>query len=138
MVKWLLNALALVIVASLIPGFHLDSFWAALIAAAILGVSNILIRPILLILTLPINIISLGFFTFVVNALMLELTSSVVKGFTIDSFGAALIGAILLWAISLFLDGLNDPDNFGLELKKGRKRRAQRVTYVDEEKEDGR
>lgn len=99
--RWLVNALALILVSQIVTGIEVDSFYAALIAALILGLVNAVIRPILLLLTLPINFLTLGLFTFVINALMLLLTSSVVKGFTIDGFGPALIGALVLWLISL-------------------------------------
>jgi len=102
--RWLLNALALILVSRLIAGFNVSSIWSALIAAAILGLVNILIRPVILLLTLPINFLTLGLFTFVVNAAMLLLVSSIVRGFSIDGFGTALIGAILLWLVSMVLD----------------------------------
>lgn len=106
LLRWLLNALALILVSKLLAGFGVASLWSALIAAAILGLVNVLVRPILLVLTLPINLLTLGLFTFVVNALMLLLVSSIVRGFTIDGFGTALIGALLLWLISMVLDFL--------------------------------
>ena len=98
--RWLINTLALLFIAQLVPGFVVENFFSALIAALVLGLVNAFVRPILLLLTLPINLLTLGLFTFVVNALMLLLVSHVVKGFTITSFAAAFIGALLLWAIS--------------------------------------
>lgn len=109
LLRWLLNAIALLLIANLLPGFHVDSFYAALIAALVLGLVNILIKPFLLLLTFPINIVSLGLFTFVINAVMLLLVSSVVKGFTIDGFGAAFLGALLLWIISMGINMLLSP-----------------------------
>lgn len=109
LLRWLLNAIALLLIANLLPGFHVDSFYAALIAALVLGLVNILIKPILLLLTLPITIVSLGLFTLVINALMLLLVSSVVKGFTIDTFGVAFLGAILLWLVSMAINILLTP-----------------------------
>lgn len=106
LLRWLLNALALIAISYLVPGIHVDSIYAALIAALILGLVNIFIRPILLVLTLPINIITLGLFTFVINALMLLIVSSIVKGFTIAGFWPALIGAIVLWLISFATNAL--------------------------------
>ncbi len=99
--RWILNALALLFVAYVVPGFGVESFYTALIAAIILGLVNALVRPLLFILTLPVTILTLGLFSFVVNALMLWLVSTIVKGLTIDGFVPALLGAIVLWAISL-------------------------------------
>lgn len=102
--RWLLNALALILVSKLLSGFHVDTIWAAIIAAAILGIVNVIIRPILLLLSLPVNILSLGLFTFVINGLMLWLVASIVKGFTIDTFGTAIFAAVILWVVSMVLD----------------------------------
>jgi len=101
LLRWLINAVALVLVAQLVPGFSVDSFYSALVAAIILGLVNAVIRPLILLLTLPVNFLTLGLFTFVVNALMLLLVSSIVKGFTVDGFAAAFTAAIVLWLISL-------------------------------------
>lgn len=105
-VRWLVNALALYITALLLPGIQLRGVVATLIAAAILGIVNAIIRPLLVLLTLPLNIVTLGLFTFVINALMLLLTSALVPGFTIRGFGWALVGAIVLSVISFLLTHL--------------------------------
>ncbi len=105
---WIVNALALLIVASIVPGFAIDSFYSALIVALILGLVNAIIRPLVLLFTLPINILTLGLFTFVVNALMLTLVSSIVKGFTIESFSAAIWAAIVLWIVSFITNLISD------------------------------
>ena len=104
--RLILNAIALLLVSNFVPGVHIDSTFSAFIAAIILGIVNIVIRPILLLLTLPINLITLGIFTFVINALMLELVAAIVKGFTISGFTAAFSGAILLWLLSMVIDRL--------------------------------
>ncbi len=104
--RWLVNALALYITALLLPGFQLRGVIATLVAAAILGIVNAIIRPLLLILTLPLTVVTLGLFTFVINALMLLLTSAIVPGFAIRGFGWALVGAILLSVISFLLTHL--------------------------------
>lgn len=100
--RWLIYAGGLLFVAYLIPGVSVFSFYSALIAALILGLINALIRPLVIILTLPINIFSLGLFTFIINALMLWLTSTIVKGFDVANFGSALWAALIIWAIALF------------------------------------
>lgn len=99
--RWLINALALVIVANSIPGFAISSFYTALIVALVLGFVNATIRWVLVVLTLPINVLTLGLFSFVINALMILLVSTIVKGFDVVGFWPAFWAAILLWLISL-------------------------------------
>jgi putative membrane protein len=102
-IKLLVNALALIITANIIKGIHLSSFVSALWAALILGAVNMIIRPIMLLITLPINFLTLGLFTLVINGLMLWITSQLVPGFVIDSFFAALFGALFLSIVSTIL-----------------------------------
>lgn len=99
--RWIINALALLGVAYLLPGVEVATFYNAMIAALALGLVNALIRPILLILTLPVNIITLGLFTFVVNALLIWLVSTMIQGFTVLGFIPALQAALLLWLVSV-------------------------------------
>lgn len=99
--RWIVNALALLGVAYLVPGVRVETLWTALVAALVLGLVNALIRPVLLILTLPVNIVTLGLFTFVVNGLLIWLVSTMVKGFEISGFAPAFLAAVLLWAASL-------------------------------------
>jgi len=105
-IRWIINALALLLVAQVIPGTHIDSFYVALIAALLLGLANAVIRPVLILLTLPVTILTLGAFTLVINALMLFLVASIVKGFAIDTFAAAFWGALILWLISWLTNSL--------------------------------
>ncbi|NQV89810.1 phage holin family protein [Candidatus Uhrbacteria bacterium] len=99
--RWVINAVTLLVVANVVPGFGVDTFYSALIAALVLGLVNALIRPLLFILTLPVTIITLGLFSFVINALMIWLVSTIVKGFNVEGFVPALLAALLLWVISL-------------------------------------
>lgn len=99
LLRWFVSAAALVLVAYLVPGFHVSGWYAAFIAALVLGLVNALIRPIILLLTLPVNILTLGLFTLVINALMLWLVSSIVKGFELQGFAPAFWGALILWLI---------------------------------------
>ena len=99
--RWVINALALLLVANIVPGFAVDSFYSALVAALVLGLVNALVRPLFFILTLPVTILTLGLFTFVINAFMIWLVSTIVKGFTVDGLAPAFLGALLLWACSL-------------------------------------
>src|SRR6185437_16657679 len=99
--RWLVNAAALLLVAYLYPGVHVDGFWPALVAALVLGLVNALIRPVLVVLTLPVTILTLGLFLFVLNAFLFWLVAEIVRGFTVSGFGAALLGSILYSLITL-------------------------------------
>jgi putative membrane protein len=100
--RWIVNAAALLLVAYLYPGEHVEGFTAALVAALVLGLVNAVVRPILVILTLPVTLLTLGLFLFVVNALCFWLVAEVVRGFTVAGFGAALLGSILYSLVTLF------------------------------------
>ncbi|WP_129125441.1 phage holin family protein [Geomonas oryzae] len=103
-IKWLLNGLAIVITAYLLPGVSLTGFGAALITALVLGLINTFIKPVLLLLTLPLNILTLGLLTFVINALLIMLTSALVSGFTVHGFGWALLFSLVLSIVSFLLN----------------------------------
>jgi putative membrane protein len=104
--RWIVNAAALLLVAYLYPGVHVGSFIDALIAAIVLGLVNAIIRPLLIILTLPATILTLGLFLFVINALMFWLVAEVVHGFAVDGFMSALIGSILYSILTLLTSWL--------------------------------
>src|SRR5450830_2199573 len=101
---WILNALALLAVANFVPGIHVDGFGSALIAAFFLGLVNTLIRPLLLLLTLPVTLVTLGLFIFVINGFMFWLVAQWVDGFQVDGFwsavGAALLYSVISWTLS--------------------------------------
>jgi putative membrane protein len=105
-VRWVLNALALFIVAKILPGIHLLDFGSALIAVIVIGLVNLLIKPLLFLLTLPVTIITFGLFALVLNAFMLMLASAITPGFKIDGFGTAIIGSILLSIVTTILHSL--------------------------------
>jgi putative membrane protein len=100
-VRWIVNTVALFIVVSIVPGFHYTSIVSLAIAAAVLGLLNAIVRPILFVLTLPLTVVTLGLFLVILNAIMLEMTAWVVPGFRISGFGWAVVGAIVLGIISL-------------------------------------
>lgn len=100
LLRWIINALTILLVANLLPGISVGSFWTALWVALVLGLVNSTIRWVLIVLTLPINILTLGLFTFVINALMILLVSQIVPGFEVAGFWPAFWGAILLALIS--------------------------------------
>lgn len=104
--RWIINALALLLITEMLIGFSVDTFYHALIAALILGLINAIIRPVLLILTLPVNVLTLGLFTFVVNAFMILLMGTMVKGVEIEGFWTALAAAVILWAVSVITNYL--------------------------------
>ncbi|MFT4103160.1 MAG: phage holin family protein [Burkholderiaceae bacterium] len=106
---WAINALCLLALPYLMSAVTLSSFGTALIVALVLGLLNVFIRPVLVILTLPINLLTLGLFTLVINGLLFWVTSRLVDGFTIASFGwaiiAALVYSLISWAVSALLMG---------------------------------
>jgi putative membrane protein len=112
---WVLNALALVAVANYVPGIHVDDFTSALIAAFFLGLVNTLIRPLLLLLTLPVTMLTLGLFIFVINGTLFWLVGSVLRGFVVDSFWHGVLGAVLYsifsWALSAAAAQVMRPHN---------------------------
>lgn len=101
LVRWILSALALLAVAYLYPGVHVDSFFAAAVAALVLGLVNAVIRPVLVVLTLPVTIVTLGLFLFVINAALFWFVAQLVKGFAVEGFLAALVGSVLYSLITL-------------------------------------
>lgn len=101
--RWLVNAAALFLTAQVVKDFNIDNFLAAIVAAMVLGIINAIIRPIVIFLTLPINILTLGLFTLFINAVMLWVVSASVEGFEIKGFFAAFVGSLILTIISSVL-----------------------------------
>ena len=106
LIRWIVNAAALMLVAYLYPGVSVTSFGAAMVAALVLGLVNAVIRPILVLLTLPVTLLTLGLFLFVINALLFWLVAEVVQGFHVAGFGSALLGSILYSVITLITSWL--------------------------------
>jgi putative membrane protein len=105
-VNLLLSAIAVVITAYILPGVHVNTFLTAIVVAVILGIANAIIKPILLILTLPVNILTLGLFTFVVNGLIVLLVSLLVRGFVVDGLLWAILFSIILSIVNWFISSL--------------------------------
>ena len=101
LLRWLIITAGIIIAAHLFHGVTLDGYQTAFIAAALLGVFNATIRPLLRILTLPLNILTLGLFTFVINGVLLWLVSVIISGFHIAGIFPSLAGALLIWAVAL-------------------------------------
>jgi putative membrane protein len=104
LVKWLLSAAALLAVAHLYPGVQVTNFTSALIAAFVIGLFNTVLRPILVVLTLPVTVVTLGLFLFVINALMFWAASGVLAGFQVTGFTAALLGSLLYSVIGIVIE----------------------------------
>jgi putative membrane protein len=102
--KWLLSAAAMLAVAYLYSGVEITSYSAALIAALVVGLFNTILRPVLVILTLPVTVLSLGLFLFVINALMFWSAAGLLNGFNVTGFGAALIGSLIYSALGIIID----------------------------------
>jgi putative membrane protein len=103
-IKWLLSAVALLAVAYIYPGVQINNFGVALIAAAIVGLLNMVVRPVLVVLTLPVTIVTLGLFLFVINALLFWAASGLLGGFQVNGFLAALIGSLIYSLLGLVIE----------------------------------
>jgi putative membrane protein len=106
LLKWLVMAVSIIIAAYVIPGVRLSGFFAALWVALFLGIVNVLIKPVLILITLPINILTLGLFTFVINAVLILLASSVIKGFEVSGFWVAMLFSVILSVVNYLLSSL--------------------------------
>ncbi len=110
LVSWLLNALALIAVTYLVPSIYVASFGVALMAALVLGLFNAILRPLLLVLTLPVTVLTLGLFIFVINGALFWAVSAWVDGFSVGSIGAGVVGAVVYSVISWVLSALLLPE----------------------------
>ena len=113
LIRWLLNTAALLIVSKIMNSIEIDGFVTALVAAAILGIINTFLRPVLILLTLPINILTFGLFTLVINGLVFYLAGNIVEGFYIADFWSAFWGALIFSLINILITSLifNDMNN---------------------------
>ena len=105
-VRWLILTIAIIAASYLIDGIRVGGFFSAFFAAALLGILNAVLRPVLLILTLPVNILTLGLFTFVINALLLKMVSGAVPGFEVVGFWPAILGSLVISLVSWLLNAL--------------------------------
>lgn len=121
--RWLTLTGAILLASYLITGIYVSGFMSALGAAAILGILNAFFRPIALILTLPINILTLGLFTFVINAVMLKMASGVISGFDVQGFWPAVLGALFIslisWGLNTFISDRGGVDIIDLRHRGG-------------------
>ena len=105
LLRWIVGAITLFVIAYFVPGFHIRDWVSALIAVLVIGLLNATIGLLLKIVTFPLSILTLGIFLLVINAFMLMLASRVVPGFHVDSFGSAFVGAVILAVVHMFLGG---------------------------------
>ena len=106
LIRWLTSTGAIILASYLLNGIHVEGFLAAFLAAAMLGILNALFRPIALLITLPINILTLGFFTFVINAAMLKMASALISGFDVHGFWTAVFGSLIISVVSFGINVL--------------------------------
>ena len=123
LVRWLMLTVAIMFASYLIGGIQIKGFFSAFFAAAILGILNAFFRPILILLTLPINILTLGLFTFIINAMLLKMASGVISGFEVYGFWPAIFGSLLISVVSWILSSFIN--------ERGR------MEYIDLKKKDG-
>ena len=126
--RWLILTAAVLVASYLIENIHVDGFVSAFLAAAAIGVLNLFFRPILLILTLPINILTLGLFTFVINALMLKIASGLIPGFSVYGFWSTVLGAIVISVVNWLFNALL------ADVRRPRHPRGKSKDYIDLEK----
>lgn len=106
LVRWLLSSLSIMVAAYLLPGIHVENFLTALVVAIVLGILNAVVKPLIIVLTLPITILTMGLFTFVINAILILLTSLLVSGFHVDGFFWAFAFSIILSLIQSILNAV--------------------------------
>jgi putative membrane protein len=127
LLRWLVLTAAVLIASWLLDGIYVTGLFPAFLAAATLGILNAFLRPLLILLTLPINILTLGLFTFLINALMLKIVSEVIPGFYVYGFWTAVLGALIIGTVSWLLNAFV-----------GGRGRVERTSYIDLQKKGGR
>ncbi len=124
LIRWSILTVAVLAAAYLVEGIHADDFFSALVTAAVLGILNALLHPVLIILTLPITVLSMGLFLVVINALLLMMASGVVGSFHVTGFGAALLGSLVIsivgWLLTFFVSDKGRVEHIELRQRRGR------------------
>ena len=110
-VRFLLTAVATLVAAYLLPGVEVDGFWTAFILAVLLAILNVTVRPILLVLTIPATVLTLGLFILVINALVIMLADAILSGFYVENFWWALLFSLVLWLTNSFLKDISGTDD---------------------------
>jgi putative membrane protein len=127
LLRWVVLTAAVLAASWLLDGIRVDGMVSAMLAAATLGLLNAFLRPLLILLTLPLNIVTLGLFTFLINALMLKIVSELIPGFTVHGFWTAVIGALIIGLVSWLLNAFI-----------GGRGKVERSSYIDLQKRGGR
>jgi len=109
--KWIANALVLMVIAYIVPGVQVASFYTALIVALVLAFVNAVIKPFIILLTLPINILTLGLFTLIINGFLFWFAASIIKGFTITNFWIAVLAALIYSIFSIIISSAGSNEN---------------------------
>jgi putative membrane protein len=120
--RWLINAVAVMVAANLVKGIEYHTLAGLLVASLLLGIFNALLRPLLVLLSLPLVILTLGLFTLVINALLLYFVGSLVKSFVVADFWAAFWGSLIISLVSLILNTLSGTGNSRIEFRRGKRR----------------
>ncbi|MDA8124780.1 MAG: phage holin family protein [Deltaproteobacteria bacterium] len=123
LIRWLILTAAVLIASWALDGIQVDGLLPAILAAATLGILNAFLRPLLILLTLPVNILTLGLFTFIINALLLQIVSSLIPGFAVHGFWTAVLGALIVSVVSGLLNSFI-----------GGRGKVERTSYVDLQK----
>lgn len=141
-IKWLCLTAAVFLASYVLDGIYVKSFFAALFAAAALGILNMFFRPLLFILTLPINVMSLGLFTFVINALMLKMASGLIDGFSVVGFWTAIFGSLLIsitnWVLSALIQENRMYEFYETDDRRGGRHSTSGDDTIDLDKRNGR
>jgi putative membrane protein len=120
--RWIITTVSVLVAAQVVPKIHYDNWRALLIATLVLGLLNAFIKPILFFVSLPLLILTLGLFTLVINAVLLYFVANLVKGFHVDSFGSALVGALIVSLMTIALNSLTRSGNSRIEIHRGKPR----------------
>ena len=120
--RWVITTVAVLVAEHIVPGIHYDTWYGLLIATLVLGLLNAFLKPLLLLLSLPLLVVTLGLFTLVINALLLYLVGSLMEDFRVDSFGAAFIGGLIISLVSLALHSLTGTGAARIRVRRGRGR----------------
>ncbi len=135
-VKWLVTTLTILMVPQLISGVHVANFRTALAAGAVLGILNLLVRPLLILFTLPLTLFSLGIFLLFINAFIFEMAGWFVKGFSVDSFGSAFLAALIVsavsWVLNLSRENRNGAQVFVVSNRQTTRRGTRKIIDLNE------
>lgn len=120
--RWIITTVAVLVAAQIVPKIHYDNWQALLLATLVLGLLNAFIKPVLMLISLPLLILSLGLFTLVINALLLFFVGNLLKDFHVDTFGAAFVGGLVISLITIALNSLTGAGNSRIEIRRGNPR----------------